>query len=153
MALLAAGGFVVAGCSAPGPEEVTFFANGTTVQVAPVRTCDPEAAQLTCSEVDLGKAGKLKVRPGQPIQISVPGAVAKGLWQVTLQNIDASGQLQQPRQPQLITSGETYAYTVTPPTGGEQTVVVEVAQVAARQASDGIQLIPAASWSLQVDPA
>ena len=157
LALLAAGGLAVAGCSAPGPEEVTFFANGNTIQVVPYRTCDASTPDVKCSADDPSKSGTLKVRPGQPIQISVPGAVATGLWQVAIMNIDANGQALEPQQPKLITSQETYAYTVTPPLGGQQTVIVEVSVLAPQTAAqpDGtsrIVLIPTATWALQVQP-
>ncbi|MEC3978590.1 DUF2771 family protein [Amycolatopsis sp. H20-H5] len=152
MALLAAGGFVVAGCSAPGPAEVTFFADGKTVNVTPLAACDPKTGK--CSS-DPDAAGKLKVRPGKPVQISVPGEIADSLWKVTAQYVNAKGE-PQPLQETLVTSRDRYAYTVTPPSASDQILVVEIAQAAAISRTgnpEDAEPITIALWSLQIDPA
>ncbi|GAA4537188.1 DUF2771 family protein [Amycolatopsis samaneae] len=151
VALLAAGGFAVAGCSAPGPAEVTFFADGHTIRVAPITQCDLKAGQCAPNPE---AAGSLKVRPGRPVQISVPGDIAESLWKVTAQYVNSKGELQ-PLMENIVTSRDRYAYTVTPPSKDDQIQVVEIAQasVVTRTGNpEDAEPIITALWSLQVQP-
>ncbi|MFC3454685.1 DUF2771 family protein [Amycolatopsis speibonae] len=150
LALLAAGGFVVAGCSAPGPEEVTFFADGKTVNVFPLASCDVKSAQCTTRP---DSAGKLRVRPGKPVQISVPSAIAETPWKVTVQYVNAQGEPQELKQ-DIITSLDRFAYTVTTPRPDDQILVVEVAQASVISQTgrpEDAEAVTTAIWSLQVE--
>ncbi|MGW4483227.1 DUF2771 family protein [Amycolatopsis sp. NPDC004368] len=152
VAALAAGGLVVAGCAAPGPAEVTFYGDGHTVNVEPIGNCN--LSNGVCS-ANPGAAGTLKMRPGRSVQISVPKEIAEGPWKVTAQFVNGKGE-PQPLKEDIITSGDQYAYTVTPPTKDDQVVVVEIAQatVISRTGNpDDAEPITSALWSLQVKPA
>ncbi|QRP46779.1 DUF2771 family protein [Amycolatopsis sp. FDAARGOS 1241] len=152
VAVLAAGSLAVAGCSAPGPAEVTFYGDGHTIRVGPIGNCDLSTG--VCS-ANPGAAGTLKVRPGRSVQVSVPKEIAEGPWKVTVQSIDGKGQ-PQPLKEDIITSGDQYAYTATPPSKDDQIVVVEIAQatVISRTGDpNDAEPITSALWSLQVQPA
>ena len=73
--LLAALASTVAGCSASGPPELTVYADGKTMQLAPVQYCD---VRVTECEANPQAAGLMTVRPDRPMQISVPPEVAAG---------------------------------------------------------------------------
>jgi hypothetical protein len=152
VAVLAAGGFAVAGCSAPGPAEVTFYADGHTIRVGPIGNCDITTG--VCA-ADPGAAGTLKVRPGRSIQISVPKEVAETPWKITAQYVNSKGE-PQPLKEDIITTRDRYAYTVTPPAKDDQIVVVEIAQatVISRTGDpNDAEPITTALWSLQVRPS
>ncbi|MEU4666526.1 DUF2771 family protein [Amycolatopsis sp. NPDC023774] len=152
VAVLAAGGLAVAGCSAPGPAEVTFYGDGHTINVGPIGNCDVKTGICAANP---GAAGRLKLRPGKPVQISVPKEVAEGPWKVTVQFVNGKGQ-PQPLKEDIITSGDRYAYTAMPPTKDDQIVVVEIAQatVVSRTGDpNDAEPITSALWSLQVQPA
>jgi hypothetical protein len=152
VAVLAAGGFAVAGCSAPGPAEVTFYADGHTIRVGPIGNCDITTG--VCA-ADPGAAGTLKVRPGRSIQISVPKEVAETPWKITAQYVNGKGE-PQPLKEDIITTRDRYAYTVTPPAKDDQIVVVEIAQatVISRTGDpNDAEPITTALWSLQVRPS
>jgi hypothetical protein len=152
VAVLAAGGLAVAGCSAPGPAEVTFYADGHTIRVGPIGNCDITTG--VCA-ADPGAAGTLKVRPGRSVQVSVPKEVAETPWKITVQYVNGKGQ-PQPLKEDIITSRDRYAYTVAPPTKDDQIVVVEIAQatVISRTGDpNDAEPITTALWSLQVRPA
>ncbi|HEY3709315.1 MAG TPA: DUF2771 family protein [Amycolatopsis sp.] len=152
VAVLAAGGLAVAGCSAPGPAEVTFYADGHTIRVGPIGNCDITTG--VCA-ADPGAAGTLKVRPGRSVEVSVPKEVAETPWKITVQYVNGKGQ-PQPLKEDIITSRDRYAYTVAPPTKDDQIVVVEIAQatVISRTGDpNDAEPITTALWSLQVRPA
>jgi hypothetical protein len=152
MAVLAASGLAVTGCSAPGPVEVTFYADGHTINAAPFKSCDLK--KRTC-ESDPGAVGKLTVRPGRSVQISVPKEIAETPWNVTVQYVNGKGE-PQPLKKELITSFDRYAYTVTPPAKDDQILVVEIAQASVVSRSgnpNDVELVPTALWSLQVQAA
>ncbi|WP_033295368.1 DUF2771 family protein [Amycolatopsis jejuensis] len=152
VAVLAAGGFAVAGCSAPGPAEVTFYGDGHTISVSPITNCDIKTG--ICS-ADPRAAGKLKMRPGRSVQISVPKAIAETPWKVTVQYVNGKGE-PQPLKEEIITSGDRYAFTATPPAKDDQIVVVEIAQASVISRTgdpNDAEPVTTALWSLQVQPA
>ncbi|HEY2058091.1 MAG TPA: DUF2771 family protein [Amycolatopsis sp.] len=152
VAVLAAGGLAVAGCSAPGPAEVTFYADGHTIRVGPIGNCDITTG--VCA-ADPGAAGTLKVRPGRSVQVSVPKEVAETPWKITVQYVNGKGQ-PLPLKEDIITSRDRYAYTAAPPAKDDQIVVVEIAQatVISRTGDpNDAEPITTALWSLQVRPA
>ncbi|NIH86955.1 DUF2771 family protein [Amycolatopsis granulosa] len=158
--LLAAGALTLTGCTATaGPPEVTFFGDGHTVNAGPIVNCD--ALLKSCSQ-DPGAAATLKVRPGKPVQISVPSEIGDTPWLVNVQYTNAKGELQPVKQ-QYFSPGAKLAYTATGNTPGDQLVVVEVQQLgavfAADQAGNPIldengnpQLVARSLWTLQVQP-
>ncbi|MEU6645276.1 DUF2771 family protein [Saccharomonospora sp. NPDC046836] len=158
VALLAGAAVALTGCSAPSQPEITFFADGRTVVADPLIYCD--ALVTKCA--DHGDAVHLQVRPGKPVQVSVPSEVSGTPWAVNVQYVNGAGQLQPVRQ-QVFTDGKQHAYTVT--TGAdEQLVVVEIQQLGAAYAADQQgnpildengqpQLVVRGVWSLQINPA
>jgi hypothetical protein len=160
LALIAGGAFALTGCSTPVAPEVTFFADGHAVNSPPLIHCD--ALVRDCQQSTEG-AAKLKVRPGKPVQISVPSDIAKTPWVINVQYANAKGQLQ-PIKQQTFTSGDRFAYTATPPAPDDQLLVVEIQQLGAAYAADqsgkpivdqagNPQLVARAIWSLQVEPS
>lgn len=158
-ALLAA--LAVAGCSTPGPPEVTFFADGDTATAAPLKYCD---AQIQSCEQN-GAPATLKVRAGKPVQLSLPSEVFETPWALNVQYLDAAGK-PQPVHQKVFTDTENpqHAYTVTPPVPGAQLLVVEVQQLGAAYAADEQgnpildeagqpQLLVRGVWSLRITPA
>ncbi|MBB4688005.1 DUF2771 family protein [Amycolatopsis jiangsuensis] len=151
VAVLAAGGFAVAGCSAPGPAEVTFYGDGHTIRVGPIGNCDVRTGVCGANP---GAAGTLTVRPGRSVQISVPKEVAETPWKVTVQYVDGEGR-PQPLKEEIITSGDRYAYTAAPPSKDDRIVVVEIAQASVISRTgdpNDAEAITTALWSLQVRP-
>lgn len=162
LALIAGGAFALSGCSATAaPPEVTFFADGHAVNSEPLNNyCD---ALLRTCQPSQPRPAYLKVRPGMPVQISVPSAIAKTPWVVNVQYVNAKGE-PQPLEQQTFTSGDRFAYTVTPPAPDDQLVVVEIQQLGAAYAADqsgkpildqagNPQLVARGVWSLQIEPS
>ncbi|WP_410595192.1 DUF2771 family protein [Amycolatopsis sp. lyj-23] len=151
VALLAAGGFAVAGCSAPGPAEVTFYADGHTINTTPVLTCDySQKLAQPCSAK--GDTRTLKVRPGKPVQISVPGEVAGSPWQIVFEYVTPRGEFKQ-SDPIPFTSLDRYAYTVTPPTPADRISAVDVQKYTAVLNADTGEsgLLPSDVWGLRLE--
>ncbi|QWF81684.1 DUF2771 family protein [Amycolatopsis sp. CA-230715] len=159
LALLPLGALALTGCGTPGPPEVTFFADGHAINAEPLIHCD-----VTVQKCEQSKDGapKLKVRPGKPVQISVPSDVTETPWLVNVQYANAKGELQPVKQ-EVFTSGKQYAYTATTPAPDDQLLVVEIQQVGVATSVDATgkpnadaegnpQLVARAVWSLQVQP-
>ncbi|HVW41309.1 MAG TPA: DUF2771 family protein [Amycolatopsis sp.] len=157
--LLAGGALALTGCAASvGPPEVTFYSDGHTVNANPVVHCD--ALVRSCDKYP-GATANLKVRPGMPVQISVPSDVSKTPWLVNVQYSDQSGQLKVKQQ--FFSPDTRLAFTATPAAPGDQLVVVEVQQLGAAYAADqsgnpivdengNPQLVARSLWSLQIQP-
>ncbi|WP_092529386.1 DUF2771 family protein [Amycolatopsis arida] len=158
LAVLGVAAFAVVGCSAPPEPAVTFYADGDTVRTEPLIHCDALVRQ--CEQG--GEPARLAVRPGRPVQISVPADVAEAPWVVNVQYLDAAGEPRPVRQ-EFFSPGTQHAHTVTAGPG-DQLLVVEVQQLGAAFAGDeegnpivdeegNPQLVARAIWSLQVEPA
>jgi hypothetical protein len=157
--LLAAGALVLAGCStSAAPPEVTFYGDGHTVNADPVIHCD--ALVRKCDKYPNATA-TLKVRPGRPVQISVPSDVSDTPWLVNVQYSDPKGNLQVKQQ--FFPPKSKLAYTASAADPADQLVVVEVQQLGAAYAADQAgnpvldengnpQLVARAYWSLQIQP-
>jgi hypothetical protein len=160
LSLLAGSAFALTACGTPGAPEVTFFADGHTVNSAPLIHCDELVRK--CEQSPEG-ASSLKVRPGKPVQISIPSEIADTPWVVNVQYANAKGELQPVKQ-EAFTGGNRLAYTATAPAADDQLLVVEIQQLGAAYAADETgqpivddagnpQLVVRAIWSLQIDPA
>lgn len=152
-------GLILAGCAPPDPPEVTFYADGHAVDTAPAVHCD--VMVRSCDrQPDAG--ARLTVRPGQPVQVSVPSDIADTPWLVNVQYTNAAGELP-PVQQETFTPGTQHAYTATAGVPDGQLVVVEIQQLGAAYAADEAgdpildadgnpQLRIRAIWSLQIEP-
>ena len=146
----------VTGCSTVGPPEVTFYADGHTVNAAPFQYCDVLVRNCT-----KGNPASLKVRAGKPVQISVPSDVADTPWLVITQYVDASGEPKVKQQ--FFAPKAKLAYTATGDAPTDSVLVVEVQQLGAAFAADAQgnpildengnpQLVARGIWSLQLKP-
>jgi hypothetical protein len=149
---LAGTALLAAGCGAPPLPEVTFYSSGRTVNVRPTQYCDIESENCA---VDARAAGVLRVRPGKPVQISVPGEVADSAWSVKFTYRDAAGREQEPLRSKVFTNADPqYAYTLRLPNPDDQLESVEVQQFGKRVQVDEtgqIQFVARGTWVLSVD--
>lgn len=124
-ALLGALALVTTSCAETGPPEVSIYADGEHTRVAPLKYCD-----VLIKECDAAKDAQatLPIRPGEPVQISVPAEIAETPWLVNVQGVSADGTPLPVRQ-EFFTPGESYAYTARPASQGERLLVVEVLQL------------------------
>ncbi|MCE7009063.1 DUF2771 domain-containing protein [Kibdelosporangium philippinense] len=146
IASLLAGGLLLAGCAAPHDPEVTFFADGETVNIGPSPVCD--VALEECKPT-----GSLAVPGGMPLNISVPKQIADAPWVVVFRYRAADGSVQKARS-SLFRSGGTYAYTLRTPTAGDQLMHVEVQRIGEMGLDTNQELYYRAdgSWALTVSP-
>lgn len=148
---LAAGGVGVAGCggSGQGPPRVTFAAAGNTVTAAPTQYCD---VQVQDCQADPGAAVVLRVPPGAPLDVSVPGTVSDAPWQVVFRYRAVDGTKTQARST-VFAAGERTEYTLEPPTADAQLETVEVQQFGTAMVprEDGVDFATRATWVLSVD--
>lgn len=98
--------FGVSSCSAPGPPEITVYADGRTAVVRPVVFCSLDFTRC----VPPGQVTTLSVPPGYPLQLSVPTDIGNAPWRLITVFSDAQGQ-QQVRD-QYFRPGERLAVTV-----------------------------------------
>jgi len=142
---------VLAGCEAPRPD-VTFFGNRSAVQTAPTHWCDVDetASTVSCTETAVEDVPRLSLRPGQQVQINVPGAVGSTPWTVYFRYLDAKGELADGRS-EVFSDGRL-AYTLQPLTPEDQLTYVEVQSAfvlvpAIREASISPPPAPGCCWS------
>ncbi|WP_158848459.1 DUF2771 family protein [Saccharothrix deserti] len=122
-------------CAAPAPPEVTFYANGRTINLTPVDDCDLDVEN--CRK-DPQAEGTLRVPPGKPVQISVPGEVAESAWGVKFRYVDANGVEQEPGRGEVFTVRDPkYAYTLVLPNPDDRLLWIEVHQLSRRIESSG----------------
>lgn len=144
---------VLAACEAPKPD-VTFYGNRNAVETGPTRWCQVDAAAQSISCIDRPEAetARLSLRPGQPVQINVPGAVGDNPWGVYFRYRNAAGELADGRT-EIFTDGEL-AYTLRPFTEDDQLVYVEVqtGYVLMAGAQSGVDFAVTRSWLLLIDP-
>ncbi|GAA1236886.1 DUF2771 family protein [Prauserella halophila] len=153
--MLAGAALFVTGCSAAPEPEVTFYADGDTTVAAPLIYCN----ELVDDCGDEGTPVDLDVRPGMPVQVSVPADVAETPWVIIIQYLNAETGEESVEQ-QTFTDLSQHAYTVTPPTEQDAVAVVEVQQIGAAYGVDAQgnpivdengqpQLVTRGLWSLQ----
>jgi hypothetical protein len=86
-AVTAIAGLALAGCSKPAPE-LTFYGDGHSLQLDSTLSCTiVQCANSVARYVN--NTGEMTVRPGYPVQISVPRALAESYWQVEWRIRDA----------------------------------------------------------------
>ena len=148
--LLIGAGVALAGCSAPSEPQVTFYSHGTSVAVAPAQYCD--ATGQTCAPPPQDPTGELRVPEREPLQISVPGEVAKTPWQVAFIYRTAGGE-EVGGKTGVFTPGDQYAYTLQLPPDGVALEHVEVQQFSALLTpgnEGGVDFVISGSWILDV---
>jgi hypothetical protein len=150
---VAAGCVLLAACEAPRPD-VTFYGNRNAVETPPTRWCevDASAQSISCTDTPEAETARLSLRPGQPVQINVPGAVGENPWGVYFRYRNAAGELADGRT-EIFTDGQL-AYTLRPFTEDDQLVYVEVqtGYVLMGGEQSGVDFAVTRSWLLLVDP-
>jgi hypothetical protein len=138
--------------TAPTDPEVTFYADGKAITVRPSQYCDLQSENC---DVDPDAVGVLRVRPGKPVQISVPGDLADTAWSVKFTYRNAQGEPQEPLRSKLFTERDPrYAYTLVLPDPGDQLESVEVQQYGARietSTTGTFDFVARGTWVLSVD--
>lgn len=143
-AAVIAAALAIAGCGAPHPPEVTFYADGTAVSAAPQILCD--LAALTC-EQDEDAVVTLSLRSGMPVQISVPAALAREPWGVVFSYLDGDGKRVDGSSRIFVpTDEERFAYTLELPEPEDRLVLAAVQRLAIVQ---GETPVPTGYWVLQ----
>ncbi|MBY8847527.1 DUF2771 family protein [Saccharothrix longispora] len=142
----------LAACAAPRNPEVTFYADGHAVDVGPSQYCDLQSENC---DVDPNALGVLRVRPGKPVQISVPGELAETAWSVKFTYRDGAGVPQEPLRSKLFTSREPrFAYTLVLPDPEARLESVEVQQYGARieaSTTGAFDFVARGTWVLKVE--
>lgn len=148
LTVLACAALVLTGCGTPRDPEVTFYSAGKTIRFTPTFYCDDARGEKNCGQ--RAEPTTLKVPPGQPVQISVPGQLAEGRWVVTYTYIDASeSQIVGEQSKDILGRGEDYTYTVTVPDKADQITQIAVQEIAAVVMDDG-SLAPRGAWVIDV---
>ncbi len=142
-AVLACAAAVLAGCGAPPPPEVTFFADGDTVRARPQLLCEigaEECLQDEAAEVSL------RIRPGRPVQVSVPAEVSDGLWGVVFSYVDRDGNRVDASSRVFTPGSKQLAYTLELPADSDRLLLAAVQQLVT---VDGDQLLVSGIWKLR----
>ena len=150
LTVLLAGVLLLAGCAAPHDPEVTFYADGHSVNVEPTKYCDLDITN--CTERDA--TGKLRARPGKPLQISVGGEIARSAWTIVWTWRTASGEKNGDHS-EVFQAGTRFAYTVTLPNRDDQLESAEVQALGRRielNDTGGLDFTARGTWNLAVEP-
>jgi hypothetical protein len=143
---------LAAGCAAPTDPEVTFYADGKAITVRPAQYCDVQSENC---EADAEAVGVLRVRPGKPVQISVPGELANSAWSVKFTYRNGRGEPQEPLRSKLFTASEPrFAYTLVLPDPDDQLESVEVQQYGARietSTTGAFDFVARGTWVVSID--
>ncbi len=147
-ALAVAGlGLGLAGCTAPLPS-ITWYANSTAVEAGPTLYCELAITDrgANCPELD-GPTATLALKPGDPVQINIPGELADAPWTLVIAYGDES------ERTAISNTEKTYSYTVTPPEGKSITQIdLQILTPVATQSGSGVDYVPAQLWVLKVIP-
>ncbi|GLZ34325.1 hypothetical protein Lesp02_65120 [Lentzea sp. NBRC 105346] len=150
LTVLACAALVLTGCGTPHDPEVTFYAAGKTIRVTPSYYCDLRGGNCVQKQ-----AASMKVPAGKPVQISVPGQLADGRWEVVYSYLDpvspTKSDLVGKQSETLLGRGKDYTYTVTVPRPVNQLVRIEVHEAAAAVLADG-SLATRGVWIVDIEP-
>ncbi|RJQ82541.1 DUF2771 family protein [Pseudonocardiaceae bacterium YIM PH 21723] len=120
-------GFLLVGCGDVPKPDVSFFADGRTIVVAPFQYCD---VRVTKCEPGPDNVGILAMPANKPIQISVAPEIAETPWRVVVSYKDAGGKVQDAVSKQF-SPDERSAFTLHPPTDAVSIESVQVIQLGA----------------------
>ncbi|MEV6070004.1 DUF2771 domain-containing protein [Nocardia sp. NPDC052001] len=155
---------VVANRATKPDPEITAYAHGKSVTVAPFRFCNPKVAngQIDLSDCNNSEAvSDLDVPAGSPLQISLPKEIAKAPWRMKLfyrlpgDNVAVGAFTYEDYKKGLVnteveTSGTPAAITV--PTPNDPQIELAVAElylpVPAMDAQGNVGWVPSAIWSI-----
>lgn len=141
--MLAAVAMVAAGCGTPAPPELTVYADGTAIELAPINYCD---VRVTNCHPDTAATGRLNVRPGKPVQISVPTDVAESPWVVSAWSEASGGE---PRQ-KYFGPDKAFSYTARPNGPKDRLLEIQVLQLGAAVDEAG-SLLARGHWQLVLE--
>lgn len=136
----------LAGCAAPTPPAVTFYADGESAMARPQILCD--IAELTCDQ-DPAAVVRLRVRPGHPVQVSVPAEVAESAWGVVFSYLDRDGERVDASSRIFVPENERLAYTLELPEDGDRLLLVAVQRLVFASAGDATRPVPTGYWVLE----
>lgn len=146
--LLAAVGMALAGCSTSTQPQVTFYSHGHAAEVAPAQYC--ETSDGKCVPPPQDPTGHLPLPEHAPLQVSVPGQVAKTPWQIAFVYTTPDGEQRSGRSPVFVPNAR-YAYTLQLPPDGVRFSHVEVQQYSGQLVESpdgGIEFGIGGSWLL-----
>lgn len=146
---------LLTGCTAPDPE-ITFYADRAAARVGPAQYCD---AEITSCAAHPQAVAVLRVPPGRPVQISVPGEVAAAPWQVAFRYRDQAGQEQEERSKVFSPAERQLSYVLRLPNPADQLETAEIQEFgvgllspqAGDPAGSGFQFVIRGTWVLSVD--
>lgn len=121
------------------PPQITAFAGGKSVEVAPTQYCN-----LYLEDCVENPVAELSVPRGKPMQISLPGDISNGLWRVVMvyQLDDGTVAFDE----KYHSPGESLAITVETP-DGMQLAGIEIQQPSAVVNEQGQPLVHA-TWAI-----
>nr|WP_207631112.1 DUF2771 family protein [Actinopolyspora sp. BKK1] len=150
--MLALTGILLTGCGAAKQDrpQVTFYAHGESVRVAPVRYCEPLAQE--CAEPRPDEVRHLTVPADSTMQISVSEEIQTAPWQVVFSYRTASGEQRQGRS-EVFSPKERFAYTLDLSEPGARLEQVEVQRYTAVLVDDleSRQFVIGGTWVLKGD--
>lgn len=142
-----AGALLLAACGSSAPPEVTAYAAGKALVVAPTLYCPLDLDQARCT---VGTTSELAVPAGTPLQLSLPGEIAEAPWRLIAVYRTADGQERQ--DDQVFRPDERLAVTVAPQDPAEQLLGVEI-QLPSSVIDEQGAPIARATWGIATDPA
>lgn len=153
IALVVALAGLAAGCAAPAAPELTFYADGQSVDLQPLKYCT-----VTVSKCDQPAKSQVRmpIRPGKPAQISLPSEVADTPWVISVQSKDPDGHSLPPEQRVFLPAQNKLAYTARPLRPTDRLDVIEVDQVSKAmvqtQGQSKPDFLARGIWSVQFTP-
>jgi hypothetical protein len=154
--MLVAGLVLAAGCSSAAPPEplpeVTFAAEGTTINVGPTQYC--QRGDTECTN-DAGAVRTMRVPAGKPLQVSVPPKISDAPWVVVFRYRTATGEEGPPSRSAVFKAGAQREYTLSLPAPTDQLEEVQVQRIghigAGQTTSEGLDYLVDASWVLTIE--
>lgn len=139
---------LLTGCGSDGAPEVAFSAGGASVTAGPAQYCDVE---VTDCRADPEAGAVLRVPPGTPLQVTVPGSVSEAPWQVVFRYRPGPDGAPVHARSEVFAAGQRDSYTLQLPAEAQlETAEVQQFGVPVR-ASSGIEFLVRGTWVLSVD--